>query len=336
MAKTVTSSRLAANESTKFTIKPADLAKGLGIKIEKLYKIVEFFDSDSNDEWDLKENEHFMWLSKNQGTRIFSEQGAYAIALYLDKNEKKSVLAWCKEFLFKHQQKLQQSFIRKKVLDNSTSLIRQNNYHYLSRKDTVTILSTSYPRLNQAFKEIQKTETLIYGTEFIEIDGVNYYSLSAFERLSQNLGNNLKSENRRAWCNEVSCTGFRTLKLLADEQDNFEQRIAVVKRQARTRDRDRCQITEQKSTPARPIDIAVHHIYCRNTYPVGADRIDNLITLSQEVHKEFHNWHGGNDKPCTIHDLIRFASEQYPGREKVSLDLNKIKHKLVYLDANLN
>jgi hypothetical protein len=328
MAKTI--------DSTKFTIKPTDLSKGLGITIDKLYKIVEFFDSDSKDEWDLKEDEHFIWLSKSQGTRIFSEQGAYAIALYLDKNEKKSIFARCKEFLFKHQQKLQQAFIRQKVLNNSTSLIRRNNYHYLSRKDTVTILSTSYPRLNQAFKEIQKTETLIYDTEFTEIDGVNYYSLRAFELLSRNLGDNLKSENRRAWCLEVGCTGFRTLKLLADEQNKFEQRISVVKRQARTRDKDRCRITGQKSTPAKPIDMAVHHIYCRNTYPIGADRIDNLITLSQEVHREFHNWHGGNEKACTIHDLIRFASEQYPDLEKVSLDLHNLKRKLVYLNANLN
>jgi hypothetical protein len=328
MAKTI--------DSTKFTIKAADLAKGLGITPDKLYKIVAFFDSDSKDEWDLKEDEHFIWLSKNQGTRIFSEQGAYAIALYLDKNEKKSAWAWCKEFLFKHQQKLQQAFIRQKVLNNSTSLIRRNDYHYLSRKDTVTILSTSYPRLNQAFKEIQQTETLIYGTEFTEIDGVNYYSLRAFELLSRNLGDNLKSENRRAWCNEVGCTGFRTLKLLADEQDKFEQRISVVKGQARTRDKNRCRITGQKSTPAKPIDMAVHHIYCRNTYPDGADRMDNLITLSQEVHREFHNWHGGNEKACTIHDLIRFTSEQYPDLEKVSLDLHNIKRKLIYLDANLN
>lgn len=90
MAKTI--------DSTKFTIKPADLSKGLGITIEKLYKIVEFFDSDSKDEWDLKEDEHFIWLSKNQGTRIFSEQGAYAIALYLDKNEKKVYLHGVKNF----------------------------------------------------------------------------------------------------------------------------------------------------------------------------------------------------------------------------------------------
>jgi hypothetical protein len=323
-------------DSSKFTIKAADLAKVLDITPTKLYKIIEFFDSDSKDEWDLKEDEHFIWIVKSQGTRIFSEQGAYAIALYLDKTEQKSLWEWCKEFLFKHQQKLQQAFIRQKVLNNSTSLIRRGDYHYLSRKDTVAILSTSYPRLNQSFKDIQQTETLIYDTEFIEIDGVNYYSLRAFEALSRNLGENLKSENRRAWCKEVSCTGFRTLKLLADEQGKSEQRIVAVKRQARIRDKDRCQITGQKSAPTKTIDMAVHHIYCAHAYPSAADRVDNLITLTEDVHREFHSWHGGNDKPCTIHDLIKFAATRYPDREKVSLELNKIKGKLIYLDATFN
>ena len=323
-------------DSSKFTIKSADLAKSLDVTHKKLYSIVDFFDSDSNDEWDLKENEHFIWLSKDQGTRIFSEQGAYAIALYLDKTGKKNLFDWCKEFLFKHQQKLRQSYVRKKVFDNSTSLISRNSYHYLSRKDTVAILSTSYPRLAQAFKDVQKTDVLAYDKEFIEIDGVNYYSLRAFEALSHNLGSNLKSENRRAWCKEVSCTGFVTLKLLADDQDKFEQKITTAKRQAKIRDKDRCQITGQKSTPAKPIEMAVHHIYCSHAYPTAADRTDNLITLTQEVHQKFHNWHGGNRKTCTIHDLIDFVTNQYPDQEKLAFKLNSIKRKLIYLDADKN
>jgi hypothetical protein len=323
-------------DSSKFTVKPDDLAKGLEITTEKLYDIVEFFDSDIKDEWDLKEDEHFIWLSKKQGTRIFSEQGAYAIALYLDKNEKKSLWRRCKEFLFKHQQKLQQAFVRQKVLNNSTSLIRRGDYHYLSRKDTVVILSTSYARLNQAFKDVQKVDPLIYDAEFIEIDGLQYYSIRAFASLSENLGQNLKSANRGAWCKEVAVTGSKTLALLIIEQNKLEQRIAAAKNRAQLRDKHRCQITGQRSIPAKPIDMAVHHIYCSRSYPIAADNIDNLITLTQEVHREFHNWHGGNKKPCTIHDFIKFASEQYPEQEALAIRLHGIKHKLIHLDAALN
>lgn len=325
MAKTI--------NSANFTIKAVDLATSLEITTDRLYDIVDFFDSDSKDEWDLKEEEHFIWLSKKQGrgTRIFSEQGAYAIALYLDQNEKKSFWKKCKEFLFQHQAKLRKSFVAQKVLNNSTSLIRRGDYHYLSRKDTVAILSTSYARLNQSFSDVQKSDPLIYDTEFIEIDKVNYYSLKAFEALSRNLGENLKQEHRRTWCEEVACTGSKTIQALICDRDKLQQRIAAAKDKAKTRDRHHCQITGLKSTRGEEIDMAVHHIYCSSRYPTAADNIDNLITLTQKVHREFHDWHGGNRKPCTIHDLIEFAATQYPEQD-VGVKLHQLKLKLCHLD----
>ena len=318
-------------DSSKFTIKAADLATSLEITSNKLYDIVDFFDSDTKDEWDLKEEEHFIWLSRQKRTRIFSEQGAYAIALYLDKTEKKSFWKWCKEFLFQHQAKLRKAFVAQKVINNSTSLIRRGDYHYLSRKDTVAILSTSYARLNQSFSDIQKSDPLIYDTEFIEIDKVNYYSLKAFEALSGNLGENLKQEHRRAWCQEVACTGSKTIQALISEQDTFQQKIAAAKRRAKSIHQNTCQITGEKSDAANPIDMAVHHIYCSSHYPAAADSIDNLITLTLEVHREFHNWHGGNNKPCTIHDLIEFTATQYPEQD-VGIKLHQLKLKLCHLD----
>jgi hypothetical protein len=322
--------------TSKFTIKADELAKGLGITIVKLYNIVEFFDSDDKDEWDLKENEHFIWLAKGHKTRIFSQEGAYAIATYLDQKEKKSFFSRFKEFIFRHQEKLRQSFVRQKVLDNSKSLMCRGGYSYLSRKDTVAILSTSYARLSQAFKDVQKTDTLVYDQDFIEIDDVNYYSLHAFEALSRNLGDNLKSTNRCAWCKEVSSTGFKTLHLLVIDRGKLQQRIAAAKKLTRSRDRDTCQITGKKSKPANPINMAVHHIYCESAYPDVADSMDNLITLTEDVHKEFHTWHGGNKKPCTIHDLIRFTSVRYPEREVESIRLDNLKKKFAYLDADSN
>jgi hypothetical protein len=327
MAKTI--------NSANFTIKPDYLAQQLEITTGKLYEIVDFFDSDTKDEWDLKEEEHFIWLCKKQGTRIFSEQGAYEIALYLDKTEKKSLWKWCKEFLFHHQEKLRHAFVQQKVLNNSTSLIRRGDHHYLSRKDTVAILSTSYARLSQSFSDIQKSDPLIYDTEFIEIDKVNYYSLRAFEALSGNLGENLKQEHRRAWCKEVACTGSKTLQALISEQDKFQQKIAAAKSKAKTRDKSHCQITGLGSNRTKQIDMEVHHIYCSSHYPTAADNIDNLITLTQEVHREFHNWHGSNKKPCTIHDLIEFAATQHPEQD-VGIKLYQLKLKLRHLDKSMS
>jgi hypothetical protein len=54
----------------------------------------------------------------------------------------------------------------------------------------------------------------------------------------------------------------------------------------------------------------------------------NLITLTQEVHNDFHTWNGGFKKPCTVDNLIQFVSELYPDNYEVMLRLNKVKEML--------
>ena len=70
---------LTAQETTKI----------LGLRTTtQLYKIVDFFDSDPEDEWDLVEGEHFEFAGTSGGEkkRKFYEEGVEAIAEYLDKD----------------------------------------------------------------------------------------------------------------------------------------------------------------------------------------------------------------------------------------------------------
>lgn len=53
-----------------------------------------------------------------------------------------------------------------------------------------------------------------------------------------------------------------------------------------------------------------------------------MITLAEDVHKDFHSWNGDSKAACTIDDLIRFVNELYPEQEEASYKLNKIKKKL--------
>ncbi|HEY9878664.1 MAG TPA: hypothetical protein V6D29_09430, partial [Leptolyngbyaceae cyanobacterium] len=55
---------------------------------------------------------------------------------------------------------------------------------------------------------------------------------------------------------------------------------------------------------------------------------DNLITLTQEVHNNFHAWNGGFHKPCTVDHLLKFVSELYPDNYEVTLKLNQVKKML--------
>jgi hypothetical protein len=56
--------------------------------------------------------------------------------------------------------------------------------------------------------------------------------------------------------------------------------------------------------------------------------MDNLITLTELVHREFHAWNGGGKTPCTIDSLIHFVNELYPDQEEACFKLNQIKKVL--------
>jgi hypothetical protein len=304
----------------KFDITAEELAKGLGINLVHLYEIVEFFDKDSKDEWDLKENEHFVWLIKSARTRTFSEFGAFAIAKYLDATQPQSVWAKLKEFLFHYKAKLRRAFIRKQILNNSESLIYSNGRIYISKTDSIGILMTNHARLNKAFEDIRTSnQPLIPGDEFNDFEEKRFYSLAGFERLSYLLGQELTSTNRREWCKEVAFVGPEIMRKLMDVEMAFEGKVQAAKRAVKRKD-GCCQATKQKPTPAQPVNLAVHHIFCRHHYPHLAASTDNLVTLTETIHKNFHAWNG--KEPCTADRLIEFLAIHHPESEALTLRLH--------------
>jgi hypothetical protein len=314
-----------SSNSHKFTISAGELSQGLGLSLERLYEIVEFFDQDSKDEWELKEDEHFIWLIKNSRTRTFSEFGAFAIANYLDKNHPWSPWDKFKEFIFGHKAKLRKAFIREKILNNRSSFLIHNSRGFLSKRDSVNIFVTSHARFNKAFTDIQTSEMpLQVGYDFDDIEGTRYYSTPGLFRISQLLGTELKSKDRREWCAEVTIHGPKIIKILLDEQLAIEKRINAAKAVARGRDKSRCQVTNQGTKPAKPINLAVHHIFCRNYYPQLAASPENLITITETIHRDFHAWNGGFQACCTADKLIEFISIHYPEADAMSVRLHQI------------
>ena len=63
-----------------------ETAKLLKIKINTLYKMVDFFDKYDDDEWDLIEGEHFEYVQRRgeRQERRFTEEGVEALAKYLE------------------------------------------------------------------------------------------------------------------------------------------------------------------------------------------------------------------------------------------------------------
>lgn len=317
-------------KTSGFAIRETELATALEISLQELDEIIKFFEQDPNDQWELRENDHFIYLNKSLKERLFSEQGAYAIAKYIDEKSTKSIWERITEFVTRHKEKIRNAFISRKIQENCSSLTVKNNRHFLSKKDVVNILSTSYARLNKAFDEVQRSPNpLKIYDDFDDINGVRYYSLSGFYRLSQHLAKVLTVKDRRGWCAAIEVVGKKTFKLIIDYETALQKRIASAMNQAKKRDKNCCQITNKKhDRNNKGINIVAHHIYSKDHYPHLATSLENLITLTQEVHNDFHAWNGGSKKPCTADDLIKFVNELYPDKYEVIMKLNKVKQVL--------
>ena len=319
-----------AKKTSSFTIREAELATALKITHQELAKVIHFFDSDLDDQWELRENDHFVYLARSLNERLFSEQGAYAIAKYMDEKKPKSIWASIIEFITKHKEKIRNAFISRKIQENHSSLTVKNNRHFLSKKDVVNIFCTSYARLNKAFDEIQRSDDpMKISEDFDDIDGVRYYSLSGFYKLAQHLAKALTVKDRRGWCEAIEVVGKKTFKLIIDWETAQQKKIESAMNAAKKRDGKSCQITGEKHDKFnKAINIVVHHIYSKEHYPHLAACQDNLITLTQVVHNEFHAWNGGSHNPCTVDRLIQFVSELYPDNYEIVLRLNKIEQIL--------
>ncbi len=317
-----------SRKTSEFTFKDKELAKELEISLDRLYEIIEIFDTDPNDEWELRENDHFIWLNRVKDIRLFSQFGAFAIAKYMDTVEEKTLWSRIKEFITKHKEKIRNAFVRQKVLDNCRSLTLRNNRHFLSKKDVVKILSTSYARLNKAFEDIKRSDKpMILSEDFDDFDGIRHYSLSGLDKFSRELARKLTIRDRREWCAAVEVVGNKTLEKIISAEARKEKEIKAAMQLVKKKDKNCCQITGEKWKHSNPIDITFHHIYSKHHYPHLATSTDNLITLTETVHREFHAWNGGFDKCCTLDSLIQFVNEQYPEQEEASFKLNKLKHQ---------
>ena len=314
-------------KSSKFTIKERELAAALEISVEKLDEVIDFFDSDPDDEWELKEHDHFVYTNQVWNNRIFSAQGAFAIAKYLDTHQRKSIWDKIREFVTHHKEKIRNAFVQRTVHENSSSLMLRNDRHFLSKKDTVAILSTSYARLNKAFEALRRSDLpLQIGIDFDDVESVRYYSLSGFYRLSENLSQTLTRKDRREWCKAIDVAGRKAFKAIISEQESRKNQIKKAKKAARKRDKDTCQLTLVKLTKNnRNFVLAGHHIFSSQYYPHLATVVDNIITLESSVHNEFHSWNGGSTNPCTVDDLIQFVCERYPDNDVVITKLANIQ-----------
>ncbi|KPQ37937.1 MAG: hypothetical protein HLUCCO16_15200 [Phormidium sp. OSCR] len=313
-----------------FYIEEIKLAEASGLNQQSLDEIVDFLQASADESIRIKEWLHFViqnYVTKQQPIRIFSREGALAIASYLDLRGDATQIALNKVIALLNQYSLNQidAKIRRAVYENSSSLVYKNKRHWLSREDVVKIFMTTSSRVRRAFGNIQRSDfPMRINIDFAyDDDGLRFFSLSGLEKLSIELSLKLRSEERRAYCKRVSEVAPPVLEFLAIAPSPEPKQIEQAMNFAKNRDQKTCQVTGVvRDKYNQRIELVGHHLYDKKAYHFLSADPDNILTIDKKLHEDFHQWHGGTQKTCTIDDFINYVEWRYPEKHELILTLH--------------
>ena len=321
-----------------FTIREAELIQWLSISHKRLDEIVSFFDADPNDDWDLVEGDDYQFVNKEKKLRNFSPKGAFKIASYIEKNEKRGIFYKFKEFFTKHDQKIRRSLARKSIfaeLTDSGEIQVCQGLAMIHKQSLRRILETNGSKLNKTVNHLQQRtdKPLELGVDFYEDEKREFwFSESGIVMISKSMSETLTNKSRQEMSKMIAMEfplAFKEIQENLDDDTKQKIEIEKAKKRAKTRDKNTCQVTGQKPDKDVKFNLAVHHLYSLQKYPHLATLDLNLVTIKEEIHQEFHGNLGGFDKPCTIEDFIQFLHIYYPEHAgNLALKLQKTKKKL--------
>ncbi len=307
-----------------------ELIQTLKISDQELIDTEHFFDSVPDDEWELIEGKDYKVIVQATGLREYTFAGAYTIAKYLEKTKKETFWDKLKEWFLHTKKKINQAFIRKKILDNCSSLVKRNNQFFISKSNAVAIFCTKADYLKKIDEAARKREPdpLTKGIDYEDFidEGGLYYSLSGIYKLAQALNESLTKKNRREWCKDVGDVIIHQIDRIVAQIKKRDKNIQTAMNRVKKRDKYICQVTRQRQNKINQLKLAAHHLYSQIQYPYLADVEHNLITLASDVHEQFHqHYMGGSAKSCTIDHFIDFVHKCYPDNADVIIWLEQQK-----------
>ena len=159
---------------TRDLLTDRETAQILGKRIDRLYKTVEFFDSDDKDEWDLVEGEHFEFTTKSGDyrRRRFYEEGVEALAEYFDRNTP-GLIKLVGEALTHRRRKRKQMLVSRRItqeLIESGSLLEvRGELGFVGRKTCINVLQTNGRGINNSIDRLSQLG-MLDGEEGLEIE----------------------------------------------------------------------------------------------------------------------------------------------------------------------
>jgi hypothetical protein len=335
--------------NTKYEVLSAEeTAKILDVSLKRLYAICEAFDARDDDEWDLIEGEHFEWLSKKMGTRTFYEEGAMAIAKYLQETASTGVLSGIFESVMErltHRRKrVRQMLVRRRVVLEFQALEGvsvKGELVFIDRRRTIRILDTNGKGLNAAARREQENcslsgrEPMELGEHFDTIEGVQYWSQRGIVRIAQNMSENLSQKSRKAWTEAVYEVYEDAIEQQRKYITSFDARVQKAMNQVKAAANRKCQVTLEKQKPHDPFDMHVHHLFDQATRPDLAAYPDNLLVMHEDLHRNFHKWHGSES--CEPKHFIEYLTTVESWRfekPKMAVHLHQLMNRLEKLQCN--
>ena len=301
---------LTAKETTKI----------LGLRTtSQQYKIVDFFDSNREDEWDLVEGKHleFAGTSGREKKRKFYEEGVEAIAEYLDQDTP-AIIKALGELITRKRRKRKQLLVSRRItqeLIDAGSLVKvSGELGFVTQRTCISILQTNGIGIKNSIKRLKGSGSL-EGQEGIELD--KHFTIADDESLiwSQkgiasiaiDMGKNSKiTKTRKTWVNAVGnvvdCFKAEIKRLNAAPQ-RIDRAIASAKRAAN----HTCQVSGKRATRSNSLSLDGHHLFAKSNRPDLADLHENILVIQSSIHSEFHQLIGR--KPCEPKDFLKFASE---------------------------
>jgi len=301
-----------------------EVAKMLGIPKTRLYRICNFFDSNSENEWKLIEGEHFEYKPGPAKKRRFYEEGVMAIAKYLDETEGESFLVCLKELLTRHRARLTRTQVKRRIVQvtqDRSALVIRDGMLFLLQRSVVRFLATNGKGMVNTIRRVEKESTglkgaagLKVGVHFDYFDNASgrrrYWSQRGVVLLARTMYEEGRiPKARKAWVGAVANVGESCFEVQRKQLESHEARVRSAKEHAH-RKAKACAVTRQKPNAAtdRPIELEAHHLFDAATRPDLAALDDNLLVITSALHRNFHHWMRMRNRPCEPQDFVDYLT----------------------------
>ena len=327
-----------------------ETAKLLKIKINTLYKTVDFFDKYDDDEWDLIEGEHFEYVQRRGELqeRRFTEEGVEALAKYLE-GENEGFLSKVLESLTHRKRKRKQLLVSRRItqeLIEGEGLVDAIGHLLLvDRKTSINILQTNGLGINNAIHRLARADSLD-GQEGLEIDqhfivaedGTHAWSQKGIASIALDMNQHSKiTKARRAWVSAVGEVIEDCFKKEVKRLESGPTRITNAISKAKRAANNTCQVTGSSKARGKILELDGHHLFDKSTRPDLADLHENILVVQSNIHDDFHSWKRGGK--CIPSDFLDYLNEARldlidPVNSRAEARYEKLLRKLHKLQIN--